>query len=183
MPLLTPFIAPTAPPSHPPPGASPYFYLTINGTFTLFVGGDGGVIRLADSFPAQVFYIVNGQLFTIDGLLVQAEQGANPTEPVPYVLFAGSVGILPFSTTFSLVTAGINPSTEKRQVAGQTTLYWINAAFTAPGTTADFCIFEGQVYAVLQSGGIDADFYAGCVSVTLDAIYGKLHPRFVDVEG
>jgi hypothetical protein len=183
IPLLTPFIAPTAPPSHPPPGASPYFYLTINGTFTLFVGGDGGVIRLADSVLAQIFYIANGQLFTIDGLLVQADQGANPAEPVPHVLFAGSEGTLPFSTTFSLATAGIEPSTEKRQAVGETTLYWINAAFTAPGTMADFCIFEGQVYAVLQSGGVGADFYAGCVSVTLDAIYSKLLPRCVDVEG
>lgn len=170
--MLTTHIAPTAPP-HPPPGASPYFYLTINGTFTEYVGVDGGVTL--DSVLAQVFYILNGQLFTIDGLLIQADSGDTPTEPYPYILFVGSEGTLTFTATFSLVTAGINPLTKKRQVVGQTTLYWINPAFTAPGTTADFCVFEYQIYAILQAGGLGADFYAGCVPVTLDAIYSK-HP-------
>lgn len=174
-------IVPTAPPSRPPPGASPYFYLTINGTFTLYVGVDGGVTL--DSALAQVFYILAGQLFTINGLLIQADQGANPAEPYPYILFVGSEGTLPFTTTFSLVTAGTDPSTKKRQVVGQTTLYWINAVFTTPGTTADFCVFEYQVYAVLQAGGLGADFYAACVPVTLDAIYSKLRPNLVDNEG
>jgi hypothetical protein len=175
------YIEPTAPPFRPPPGASPYFYLTINGTFTLYVGVDGGVTL--DSALAQVFYLLAGQLFTINGLLIQAAQGASPAEPYPYILFVGSEGMLPFTTNFSLVTAGIDPSTKKRQVVGQTTLYWINAAFTAPGTKADFCVFEYQVYAVLQAGGLGADFYAGCVPVTLDAIYSKLHPNVVDNEG
>jgi hypothetical protein len=175
--LLTTHIAPTAPPQQPP-GASAYFYLTINGTFTEFVGVDGSITL--DSALAQVFYILNGQLFTIAGLLVQVGQGVSPAEPFPYILFAGSEGTLPFSTTFSLVTAGINPLTRKRQVVGQTTLYWINAAFTAPGTTADFCIFEDQVYAVLQAGGLGVDFYTGCVPVTLDTIYSELTPWVVD---
>jgi hypothetical protein len=178
---LTTYVAPTAPPSRPPPGASPYFYLTINGTFTEFVDVDGGVTL--DSTLAQVFYILNGQLFTIDGLLVQADQGASPTEPYSYILFVGSEGTLAFTTTFSLVTAGIDPSTKKRQAVGLTTLYWTNAAFTAPGTTADFCIFEYQVYTVLQAGGLSADIYANCVPVTLDAIYSKLAPRFVAKKG
>ena len=174
-------IAPTAPPQ-PPPGASPYFHLTINGSFTSFVSIDGSVT--SDFLLAQIFYILNGQLFTIDGLLVQAPQGASPTEPYPYILFVGSEGTLPFSTTFSLVTAGIDPDTKKRQIVGQTTLHWTNAAFTAPGTMADFCIsVESQVYAVLQSGGPGADIYAACVPVTLDAIYSKFHPRFLGKKG
>jgi hypothetical protein len=178
--LLILHVAPTAPPN-PPAGASPYLHLIINGNFAEFVSIDGGVT--ADPLLAQIFYVLNGQLFTIDGLLVQADFGASAIEPEPYVLFVGSEGTLPFSATFSLVTAGIAPGTKKRQIVGQTTLYWINAAFRVPGTTADFCVFEDQVYAVLLAGGIGANFYAGCVPVSLDAIYSKFPAKFVERKG
>lgn len=167
--MLTIDIEPTASPQ-PLPGASPYFRLTINGTFTKFVGVDGGVTL--DSALAQVFYVLNDQLFTINGLRIQVNQGANPDSPAPYVALTGSNGTLPFATNFSLVTAGVNPSPSpnKRQAVGLTTLYWTNLAFAAPGTTADFCVYFNEVYALFQQ---NTDISQSCGRVTLNALYSK----------
>jgi hypothetical protein len=134
---------------------------------------DGGVTL--DSVQAQVFYILNGQLFTIDGLRIQVGQGAIPDEPAPYITFVGTNSALPFTTNFSLVTAGINPSSSpnKRQAVGLTTLYWTNLAFAAPGILADFCVYFYEVYALFQE---NADIYESCERVSLNAIYSKLSP-------
>jgi hypothetical protein len=126
---------------------------------------------------AQVFYILNGQLFTIEGLSIQVG-AASPDVPEPYIVFVGTNGTLPFTTNFSLITAGINPSTSpsKRQAVGLTTLYWTNPAFAAPGITADFCVSSYEVYALFQA---NTDIYESCDRVTLDAIYSKLSPTFL----
>lgn len=65
---------------------------------------------------------------------------------------------------------------QKRQAVGLTVLTWVNAAFAAPGTSARFCTYNGQIYAVLQSGGTGATFSALCVTVTLSAVFGKHKP-------
>jgi len=136
-----------------------------------------------DSVQAQVFYILNGQLFTIDGLRIQVGQGAFPDEPAPYITFVGTNGTLPFTTNFSLVTAGINPSSSpnKRQAVGLTTLYWTNLAFVAPGILANFCVYFYEVYALFQE---NTDIYESCERVSLNAIYSKLSPpRIADKKG
>lgn len=147
----------------------------MNGNFSQFLDPSGGITT--DPSQAQTFFILGGELFTIDGLHVQANEVDSIIEP--YILFIGSDGNLTVTTTFCLTTLGIAPLQAKRQAVGLTVLYWVNASFQAPSTLADFCVYNNQVYAVLQSRGVGADFYAVCTTITLSAFYCKPIPRFV----
>lgn len=159
------------------PSALPYigrknFKLIVNGNFSIFVDHSGSITT--DPALAQLFYIDQDELITQHGYRVGAASDGNSTKA--NVVLAAQFSALPYSTKFSLQSQGTNPM-DKRQAVGLTSLVWTNAAFAAPTTAARFCIFNNQVYAILQSGGVGANFDAGCVTATISIYYSKYMSR------